>query len=71
VAQPTHTASKQWHHAPQLYQLSSDALLPAYESTTVLKAIKIATTKIMDDFHYEWKPSHAYHKINTFHGEQR
>jgi len=22
--------------------------------------------KIMDYFLYEWKPSHAYHKINTF-----
>jgi len=22
--------------------------------------------KITDDFHYEWKPSHAYHKIDTF-----
>jgi len=27
--------------------------------------------KIMDDFHYEWKPSCAYHKIDTFCGEQR
>jgi len=25
--------------------------------------------KIMDDFHLELKPSHAYHKIDTFHGE--
>jgi len=23
--------------------------------------IKLATMKITDDFHYEWKPSHAYH----------
>jgi len=22
--------------------------------------------KIMDDFHYEWKPSHAYNKIDIF-----
>jgi len=22
--------------------------------------------KIMDDFYYEWKPSHAYHKIYIF-----
>jgi len=27
--------------------------------------------KIMDDFCYEWKPSRAYHKIDTFCGEQR
>jgi len=33
--------------------------------------IKVATMKIMDDFHYKWKPSHAYHKIDTFRGEQR
>jgi len=26
--------------------------------------------KITDDFHYKWKPSHAYHKIDTFRGEQ-
>jgi len=25
--------------------------------------------KITDDFHYEWKPSCGYHKINTFRGE--
>jgi len=24
--------------------------------------IKVATMKIMDDFHFEWKPSHVYHK---------
>jgi len=29
-------------------------------------AIKVATMKIMDDFHYEWKPSLAYHKFDTF-----
>jgi len=29
-------------------------------------AIKIATMKITDDFHYEWKPLRAYHKIDTF-----
>jgi len=27
--------------------------------------------KITDDFNYKWKPSCAYHKINTFLGEQR
>jgi len=31
-------------------------------------AIKVATMKITDDFCYEWKPSHAYHKIETFRG---
>jgi len=29
-------------------------------------AIKVANMKIMADFHYKWKPSHAYHKIDTF-----
>jgi len=33
--------------------------------------IKVVTMKIMDDFCYEWKPSHSHHKIETFHGEQR
>jgi len=31
-------------------------------------AIKVA---IMDGFCNKWKPSHAYRKIDTFHGEQR
>jgi len=26
-------------------------------------ANKVATIKIMDNFHYKWKPSCAYHKI--------
>jgi len=34
-------------------------------------ATKVATMKIMDDFRYGWKPSHAYRKIDTFRGEQR
>jgi len=34
-------------------------------------AIKVTPMKITDDFHYELKASHAYHKINTFCGEQR
>jgi len=29
-------------------------------------AIKVAIMKIMGNFHYEWKSSRAYHKINTF-----
>jgi len=28
-------------------------------------AIKVTTIKFMNDFHYEWKPSHAYYKIDT------
>jgi len=27
--------------------------------------------KVTNVFHYEWKPSRAYHKISTFHDEQR
>jgi len=33
--------------------------------------IKVATMRIMDDFRNKWKPSSAYHKIDTFRGEQR
>jgi len=29
-------------------------------------AIKVATMKITDDFCYKWKPSCAYHIIDTF-----
>jgi len=32
--------------------------------------IKAAAMKIMDDFHYKWKPSRAYHKIDTFYGDE-
>jgi len=32
-------------------------------------AIKVATMKITDNFHYNWKPSRAYHIIDTSHGE--
>jgi len=34
-------------------------------------AIKVATMKSTDDFCYKWKPSRAYHKTDTFHGEQK
>jgi len=61
--------------------LLSDASLPAMfiplcniTNQKLLKrtsAIKVATMKITDDFRYEWKPSHAYHKIGIFQGEQR
>jgi len=43
-------------------------VIQQYKSTNVSKrisAIKVATTKITEDFRYEWKPSHAYHKIDT------
>jgi len=43
----------------------------AVQITNCLKrtsAAKVVTMKITDDFHYEWKPSRAYH---TFHDEQR
>jgi len=32
-------------------------------------AIKVTTTKITDDFHYEWKPSMSTTKL-TLHSEQ-
>jgi len=37
----------------------------------ITSAIKVAPMKISDDFHFKWKPSCAYHKIDTFYGEQR
>jgi len=58
-----------------------DALLPATFnplcSSTNQQLFKkdfcnqVATMKIMDDFHNKWKPSRAYHKIDTFRDEQR
>jgi len=33
--------------------------------------IKITTIKITNNFSNKWKPSRAYHKIDTFRGEQR
>jgi len=72
------------HCAPQLYQLSSEKKTlcchlssthcTAVQINNCLKrtfAIKVSTMKIMDSFHYEWKPSRAYHKIDTFCHEQR
>jgi len=72
-------ASKQWH---QLYQLLSEkktlhcqlcsACYTAVWNNNCLQrasAIKIVTMKIT--LRYEWKPSHAYHKIDTFRSEQR
>jgi len=79
----THATSKQWHCTNQLYQLSSEKrrfvvamsnLLYSSKNQQLFKktsAIKVATMKIMDNFHYKWKPLSAYHKIDTFHGEQR
>ena len=69
---------KKWHHAPQLYQLSSksevsitihiDYVQPVtqqYESITVQKA-PIATMKNTDDFHYKGKPSCATAKSTLY-----
>jgi len=43
-------------------------IIKHYELTTFREtsAIKVTPMKIMDDLPYKWKPSHAYHKINTF-----
>jgi len=32
----------------------------------ITSAIKVAPYEITDDYHYKWKPSQAYHKINSF-----
>jgi len=37
-----------------------------YNCLKITSAIKVATMKIIDDFRYKWKPSCAYHKIDTF-----
>jgi len=42
-----------------------------YESTTKLFKIFCNQSSHYDDFRYEWKPSRDYHKVDTFHGEQR
>jgi len=59
--------------APLTYLLSEKKTLRCqlcsthYEAVWINKclkrtfAIKVATMKIMDNFYYEWKPSHAYH----------
>jgi len=81
---PMHTTSKQWNRAPQLYQLSSEkntlrcqlcSTRSLYSGKNqqlfkITSAIKVTPMKIMDDLHYKWKPSHAYHKINTIYSEQ-
>jgi len=54
-----------------LYVFSSEKKMLRYQPNNCLKrtfAIKVATT---DDFCSKWKPSRAYHKIDTFRGEQR
>jgi len=66
-------------HAPLTYfRLKEDTSLPSYVQPVMQQyerinncltfVIKVAT---MDDFHNKWKPSRAYHKIDTFRGEQR
>jgi len=45
-------------------------ILRQYESKRT-SVIKVATMEIMNSFPYKREPSHAYHKINTFHCEQR
>jgi len=51
------------------FQLCVLPLTHQYESTTLsLKsthAIKVATMKITDDFHYKWKPLGTYHQKLT------
>jgi len=70
-----HTASKQLHRAPH-YVFSSEKKTLRYHICSSRYAavrinnclkrtfvIKVATT---DDFRNKWKPSCAYHKIDTF-----
>jgi len=60
--------------APEKKTLLCSTCYTAVQINNCLKrisAIKITTMKITNDFSYEWKPSCAYHKIGTFHGEQR
>ena len=79
--QSTHTIRKKSCHAPQLYyRLKSEVSITlrcrlcstrytAVRIKNYLKstsAIKIATMKNTDDFHYEGKPSHATTKSTLF-----
>jgi len=79
AGETTHIASEQWHHTSQYinyclkrrYFVSSyvQPIIQQYESTQLSKrtsATKVATKKFTDNFHYEWKPSYTYHKIDTF-----
>jgi len=72
-----HTASKQWHRAPiyclkrRRFIASRYAAVQINNCLKITSAIKVATLKITDNFHYEWKPSCAYQKIDIFHGKQR
>jgi len=74
TGEPTYTTSKQWHNMHPSY----DTLLPAmysplHSSKNQLKitsAIKVAPTKITEDFSYKWKPPCAYNKINGEHRMQ-
>jgi len=41
-----------------------------YNCLKTISATKVVIMKITDDFRYMWKPSRAYHKINTFSGDK-
>jgi len=61
-----------YYHLKRRHSIAS----PLYSNTNqqLLKrtsSIKVATMKITDDFCLKLKPLHAYHKIDTFPGEQR
>jgi len=69
TGEPTHTASKQWHHGCY-YHLTEDALLPfmfnlLYSSTNRQLFEKnlcnqSSPMKITDDFRHKLNPSHTY-----------
>jgi len=66
----------QWHRVPRLYQLSSEKkTLHCWLCSTTLyinnhlkrtSAIKVATRKITNNFHYEWKPYMLIKKSTLF-----
>jgi len=80
--EPMHAASKRSYRTPHLhiYHLKRRHFVTSYVQPIIQQyglinnclkrtfVIEVATT---DDFHNKWKPSRAYHKIDTFRGKQR
>ena len=80
--QPTHTERKGWCRVPQLYKSSSESEVSitlrcwlcstCYTAVRLkncsksISAMKTATIKNTDNFHYEWKPSCAIAKSTLF-----
>jgi len=77
TGEPTHTASKQWHCMPHLciYHLkrrrfvASTHCAAASTNQQLFKKNFCNQSSCCENhgrFPYKWKPSYAYHKIDTF-----